>query len=343
MTLLLDSQHATAMRRRLDEWYMHASRDLPWRRTRDPYHTLVAEFMLQQTGVARVSPAYEAFLERFPTVQALANASAGDVIRAWSGLGYNRRAINLQRAARAIVENHGGTVPSDPATLQKLPGVGPYTAAAIACFAFQRPVAVMDTNIRRVLGRVILGRKDIDAATGWRLAESIVPESGAEASSWHQALMDLGATVCFARRPTCGACPVNNLCAGRPMLTGVASKGVGNDAPPSNPARPHPPDNTVLDRQYATFLYGEAPASRVAERRSPSSYGWVGTSRYYRGRIVEALRRHPAGAMMFDELGPLARDDYTPAEHAEWLRGLLAGLERDGLVVLRDEAVGFPP
>ena len=307
------------MRWRLNEWYLRAGRDLPWRRTRDPYHTLVAEFMLQQTGVARVSPAYEAFLERFPTVQALADASAGDVIRAWSGLGYNRRAINLQRAARAIVDDHGGSVPSDPATLQTLPGIGPYTAAAIACFAFQRPVAVMDTNIRRVLGRLILGRRDIDAATGWRLSEAIVPESGSEASSWHQALMDLGATVCSARRPACDECPVKDLCAGRPLFS---------------------------DEDSPTISYAElsdaVPQLRVAERARPTQQGWIGTTRYYRGRIVEALRKRPNGEMTLDELGPLVREGYSASEHADWLRGLLAGLERDGLVVVNGDAVALP-
>ena len=302
----------------LDDWYKLKGRDLPWRKTRDPYHTLVAEFMLQQTGVARVLPAYEAFLERFPTVQALALASAGDVIRAWSGLGYNRRAINLQRSARAIVDDHCGSVPSDPETLRRLPGIGPYTAAAIACFAFERPVAVMDTNIRRVLDRLFLGRHDIDATTGWRLAETALPESGAEASSWHQALMDLGATVCTARRPTCDTCPVNDLCAGRPLFVGADS-----------------PTITYAELSDAT------PQLRVAERRSPSSYAWIGTSRYYRGRIVEALRRHPTGAHI-DALGPLVRDDYSASQHGDWLGELLAGLERDGLVAVNGDGVRLP-
>ena len=319
MTLSMDRNIAAAMRRRLNEWYIHVGRDLPWRRTQNPYHTLVAEFMLQQTGVARVSPAYEAFLERFPTVKALANASAADVIRAWSGLGYNRRAINLQRTARAIVDDHGGTVPSDPVTLRRLPGIGPYTAAAIACFAFQRPVAVMATNIRRVLGRLILGRRDIDAATGWRLAEAILPESGSDASSWHQALMDLGASLCSVTKPACGDCPVSEYCAARSLFAGASS-------PPI---------------EYSQ-LSDTVPRLKVAERPQASQQGWMGTSRYYRGRIVEGLRRHPDGSMTFDELGPLARDDYTPAEHAEWLHGVLTRLQQDGLVTIRGDNAALP-
>ena len=165
----------TALRRRLLAWYRIHGRDLPWRKSDDPYHALVAEFMLQQTGVGRVLPAFASFLQRFPTLQSLASAPTSDVIRAWSGLGYNRRAVNLQRTARVIVEEHDGIIPRDPRTLATLPGIGPYTAAAIACFAFQRPVAVMDTNIRRVLGRILTGHTEVDADTGWALAEVAAP------------------------------------------------------------------------------------------------------------------------------------------------------------------------
>ncbi len=309
----------TKLRRRLLAWYRKHGRDLPWRRTDDPYHAMVAEFMLQQTGVNRVLNTYTTFLERFPTLQTLADAPVSEVIRAWSGMGYNRRAINLQRAARAIVDEHGGVVPRNPATLAKLPGIGRYTAAAITCFAFQRPVAVMDTNIRRVLGRLLVGHDDIDADAGWTLTEAAVPSDGARASAWHQALMDLGATVCSARRPKCGECPVNDLCAARPLFDGA-----------------HKPQI-----QYAE-LSETLPSLKIAERPRQSQQGWIGTTRYYRGRIVEALRNQDNGAMPLDELGPLARDDYTPAQHADWLRELLTALERDGLVAVSQDSVGLP-
>ena len=221
----MDRPTLTTLRRRVLGWYRQHGRDLPWRASDDPYHSMVAEFMLQQTGVGRVLPVYASFLERFPTLEALADAPVSDVIRAWSGMGYNRRAINLQRAARVIVEEHGGMVPRDPRVLETLPGIGRYTAAAIACFAFRRPVTVVDTNIRRVLGRMLIGHKDVDAETGWALAEAAVPKDGGRASSWHQALMDLGATVCSARRPRCDECPVNDLCAARPLFDG------GDDSP----------------------------------------------------------------------------------------------------------------
>ena len=309
----------TTLRRRLLAWYRKHGRDLPWRKTNHPYHAMVAEFMLQQTGVGRVLPMYSAFLERFPTLQALAEAPVSEVIRAWSGMGYNRRAINLQRAARTIIDEHGGSIPQSTPDLQKLPGIGRYTAAAIACFAFQRPVAVMDTNIRRVLGRLIAGQNDVDADAGWTLAEAAVPSDGARASAWHQALMDLGATVCSARRPKCGDCPVNDLCAARPLFDGANKPRI----------------------QYAE-LSDTLPSLKVAERPSSKQQGWIGTTRYYRGRIVETLRNHANGAIPLDELGPLTRDDYEDGEHANWLRELLAGLERDGLVAVQDKTVGLP-
>ena len=300
-------------------WYRRHGRDLPWRASDDPYHAMVAEFMLQQTGVGRVLSVYASFLERFPTLAVLADAPVADVIRAWSGMGYNRRAINLQRAARVIMEKHGGVIPRDPRVLETLTGIGRYTAAAIACFAFHRPVPVMDTNIRRVLGRLLVGHSDIDAETGWALAEAVVPKDGERASSWHQALMDLGATVCSARRPRCDECPVNELCAARPLFSGDDSPSI----------------------RYAE-LANSTPLLRVAERPRSTQQGWVGTTRYYRGRIVEALRNHADGAMELGELGSLVREDYTPTEHGDWLRGLLGGLERDGLVVAPGDVVGLP-
>ena len=319
MTSATTSPTIARLRRRLLAWYRKHGRDLPWRKTNDPYHAMVAEFMLQQTGVGRVLPVYSSFLERFPTVQTLANAPVSDVIRAWSGMGYNRRAINLQRAARTIVDEHDGNVPRNTANLQKLPGIGRYTAAAIACFAFHRSVPVMDTNIRRVLGRVITGRNDVDADAGWTLAEAAVPRDGARASAWHQALMDLGATVCSARRPKCGECPVNDLCSARPLFDGANEPRI----------------------EYSE-LSNTLPSLRVAERPPPKQQGWIGTTRYYRGRIVEALRNHVNGAMPLDELGPQVRDEYTPAQHVEWLRDLLAALERDGLVMIEEDSVGLP-
>jgi A/G-specific adenine glycosylase len=171
----------------LGEWFAHNGRDLPWRRTRDPYAILVSEVMLQQTQVERVVPRYRRWLERWPTPEALADAPPGDVIRAWQGLGYNRRALNLHRAAREIAARGW------PDDLTTLPGVGRYTADAVACFAFGHDVLPVDTNVRRVQGR------------------SGIAFTAAAA----QALMDLGATVCLARVPRCGACPLAEWCPSR--------------------------------------------------------------------------------------------------------------------------------
>ena len=177
-------------------WFQRFGRDLPWRRTRDPYAILVSEIMLQQTQVSRVIDRYVSWLERWPTVGSLAHASSADVVRAWSGLGYNRRALNLQRAARAIVERGG--FPDTVAGLLELPGVGPYTARAIACFAFGAEVTALDVNVTRVLERAF-GRADVEPPTGL-------------AWEWNQALFDLGAELCRARVPRCLSCPLQGGC-----------------------------------------------------------------------------------------------------------------------------------
>jgi A/G-specific adenine glycosylase len=177
-------------------WYGRNARDLPWRRTRDPYAILVSEVMLQQTQVPRVVPRYLEWLERWPTAQSLAAAAPADVIRAWAGLGYNRRAVNLHRCAREVTERGG--FPRDPADLRRLPGIGPYTAAAIACFAFGAQVAAPDVNARRVLGRAF-GDPDH-------------PPPAGRAYDWNQALFDLGSSICIARRPRCTACPLRKTC-----------------------------------------------------------------------------------------------------------------------------------
>jgi A/G-specific adenine glycosylase len=182
-------------------WYGQNKRDLPWRETRDPYAILVSEVMLQQTQVARVVPRYLAWLERWPTVSDLAAAGPAEVITEWSGLGYNRRAVNLHRCAVAVTGLGG--FPRDPKELRRLPGIGPYTAAAIACFAFGAQVAAPDTNAVRVLGRAF---GDTDLA----------PPPG-RAYEWNQALFDLGREVCIARTPRCGACPLASGCPSRGM------------------------------------------------------------------------------------------------------------------------------
>lgn len=191
--------------RRLLSWYARAARDLPWRRTRDPYRVIVSEFMLQQTQVSRVSEYYLRFLERFPTVYDLARAKPKAVREAWGGLGYYARASNLHALAKQV-SGVGCRVPADPDELVKLPGVGRYTAGAVACFAYEKPVPAVDTNVKRVLERVFR-TKDV-----WGLAAAIVPRQGKRAWKFNQALMELGAVVCVARKPKCPECPVRSNC-----------------------------------------------------------------------------------------------------------------------------------
>lgn len=203
-------QRAASFRRRLLAWYRKAARDLPWRRTRDPYAILVSEFMLQQTQVSRVLEYYGPFLRRYPTLARLARARPAAVREAWDGLGYYRRAVNLHRLAQEVVKSHDAVMPSDVTELGKLPGVGPYTAGAVACFAFEKPAATVDTNVGRVIGRVFgasSAKRRHDLATG------LLPKSGKRAWAFNQALMELGALVCRARKPKCGQCPVSRHCA----------------------------------------------------------------------------------------------------------------------------------
>jgi len=200
-----------AFTRKLLRWYGQHARDLPWRRTRDPYRVIVSEFMLQQTQVSRVSEFYPRFLKRFPTIEKLARAKPKAVRDAWEGLGYYARASNLHALSRVVSKTMGGNLPNTPSELDELPGVGRYTAGAVACFAYEKPVPAVDTNVKRVLKRVFLGEgrgeKDV-----WALAQRLVPKNGKRAWRFNQALMELGALVCTARSPRCPKCPVNSNC-----------------------------------------------------------------------------------------------------------------------------------
>jgi len=194
------------------DWAPSGWRDLPWRRTRDPWAVLVSELMLQQTQVVRVVGRWEAFVARWPTATACAADPAAEVVRAWAGLGYNRRALNLHRAAVAACERHGGELPDDLVALRALPGVGPYTARAVLAFAFERDVGVVDVNAARVIRRAVVGA-GASPADVQRTADALVPPR--RSWSWNQAVLDLGATVCTARAPDCARCPLRATCAWR--------------------------------------------------------------------------------------------------------------------------------
>jgi A/G-specific adenine glycosylase len=218
--------------RRLLAWYDRAARDLPWRRTRDPYRVLVSEVMLQQTQVSRVSEYYPRFIARFPDLGSLARAPARAVREAWDGLGYYARARNLHAlartvagsgvagrgdAGRGVAGNGAARLPDDPDELIKLPGVGRYTAGAVASFAYERPVPAVDTNVARVIARVFLEnsrqrRSGNRQRLIWSLATALVPRNGKRAWKFNQAIMELGALVCTARTPKCPECPVRSDC-----------------------------------------------------------------------------------------------------------------------------------
>ena len=247
-----------ARRHRLTEdllgWAEGVRADLPWRATRDPWAVLVSELMLQQTQVVRVVPRYLRFLASFPTVSDCADASVGEVVRAWEGLGYNRRAVNLHRASREIVRLHGGVVPDHLDALLALPGIGPYTARAVLCFAFERDHGVVDTNAARFLARAVAGHR-LTPRSAQDLADEVVPMGRGWA--WNQAVLDLGAEVCVKRAPRCGECPIASSCAW-----------VRAGAEPPDPAD------------------GSAGTTR-------SQSVFAGSDRQGRGRLVQALRTGP--------------------------------------------------
>jgi A/G-specific adenine glycosylase len=214
-------------------WYAEHKRDLPWRRPEaGAWGVLVSEFMLQQTPVSRVLPVYELWMLRWPKPGDLAAEPSGEAVRAWGRLGYPRRALRLHAAATAICERHGGVVPAEYDELRALPGIGDYTAAAVASFAYGRRHAVLDTNVRRVLARAVTGVQypatSVSAAER-ALAVSLLPQEPSQAAAWAAASMELGALICTAKSPRCGACPLTELCAwrkaGSPEHTGPARKG----------------------------------------------------------------------------------------------------------------------
>ncbi len=215
-----DRQVMTRFQRRLLTWYRRHGRDLPWRRTREPYRVLVSEIMLQQTQVDRVLPKYHQFLDRYPTMESLAAAPVDDVRRLWYPLGYNVRPLRLHAIACEAMARYGGRLPDSADTLRRLPGVGRYTAGAILAFAHGRDVAILDTNVRRVLGRVFFGPRRLRRVRGekafWDLAEALVPRG--RGYDFNQALMDFGATWCTPRRPRCTRCPMRAFCATYPTL-----------------------------------------------------------------------------------------------------------------------------
>jgi A/G-specific adenine glycosylase len=293
-----ESAGPALVRRRVLAWYGRHRRELEWRTTTDPYAIIVSEVMLQQTQVRRVQAKLPEFLRRYPTLARLARAGNADVIRAWRGMGYNNRAIRLRDMARTIIAEHGGRIPRDVETLMSLPGVGRYTAHAVLCFAYRRRVPVVDVNIRRVLGRVFTPQRTLDGTIGerdaWELAAAIMPR---DCFDWTQALMDLGATICTARKPACARCPVAAQCAS------------------------------------AHALSSARPAARPPRSDEPRHAGVP--QRIWRGKAVEALRSlDGASSITIEELGAIVKPGFHPEERT-WLLGIIEKLALDGIVAKR--------
>jgi A/G-specific adenine glycosylase len=297
---------APRIARPLLAWYRTYRREFPWRDNASPYAILVSEIMLQQTQAARVSEILPRWLRRFPTIETLARARARSVLLAWSGLGYNRRALALHACARAIVRGYGGRVPSDPGLLRRLPGIGRYTADAVACFAYGAQRPVVDVNIRRIYSRLVLPAARHDGMLPdervYEIAAAALPRG--RAFDFNQALMDLGATVCLQRIPRCGECPIADRCASAFRV-------------------PAPVRQTR----------GEADAAPPLPRR------------IYRGRAVQYLRTlAPSHACSFEALGVHLLPFFSTEQHA-WLADMLGSLQRDGLVGIRyrGKPITVPP
>jgi A/G-specific adenine glycosylase len=251
-------------------------RPFPWRETRDPWSVLVSEVMLQQTQAKRVVAPYLRFLDRFPTVSACADAGLGPVLDAWAGLGYNRRARHLHQAALAIVDRHGGAVPTDLRALRALPGVGAYTARAVLVFAFERHAAVVDVNVRRVLSRAVAGAP-LSLGAAQVLADALVVPG--RAWEWNQAIMEIGAALCSARAPACGRCPLASSCAWC-----NADESVPDPAPPSSTQTRF----EGSDRQGRGRLVDALRSGPVPPRRLRAVCGWPEDPERAR-RVADAL------------------------------------------------------
>lgn len=300
------------------QWYAAEKRDLPWRSTSNPYAILVSEIMLQQTQVDRVLPKYHQFLSAFPTLADLAAASTADVISVWVPLGYNMRAVRLQSIARQVIAEYHGCIPDTIDELLKLKGVGRYTAGAIACFAYHKQVATVDTNIRRVLHRIFLGLEHpepkFNDAQMLELAERVLPDE--EAYNWNQALMDLGATTCTSNNPRCTHCPLQETCQ---AYTEMSQHSLF-------------PSGTVL-RQLR----------KVAEKKAGyQSKPFTSSNRYYRGRIVDFLRSVPAPQRIsLLTLGRQIKPEFCE-DDLPWLQQIVNGLMRDGLLDGQEDGVRLP-
>ncbi len=299
----LPSAEQQFFQKQLVRWFQKASRDLPWRKTHDPYAILVSEMMLQQTQVDRVIPKYHAFLKKFPTAAHLAKAPQADVVRLWQGLGYNRRALYLQKACQVVTTELNGVFPQTIEGLQKLPGIGPYTAGAVASFAFELKTPLVDTNVERVIGRIFLGFRDLPQTTQkefWTLMQELLPHKN-RIWIFNQAIMEFGALVCTASKPQCDSCPMQKICVSFPDIQ-------------------------------------TAPKELLKYKQAVKETHYFGQPRrIWRGKILKFLHTQPTGATI-SQIGKAIQKDFD-ATRLPWLREVIRTLEKDGFVYTKNQRV----
>ncbi len=303
----VDSAQLAQFPRKLISWYQKSGRDLPWRNTHDPYRILISEVMLQQTQVITVIERYERWLKRFPTVQSLAAAPTAAVLQEWAGLGYNRRALALHQIAQRVLRDYAGQFPTDIAELQTFKGIGEYTAHAIASFAFKQRAPLVDTNIKRVLGRIFFGFKKLEQLRDehglfWTLSRMII-ERAKSPYDFNQGMMDFGATICIAKRPKCAVCPMQTIC-----------------------------------KSYPSILKANPEQLRVKTKRTEPLY-FGQPRRIWRGKILQYLQTHQVATLT--QIGKAIQPDWK-AERLPWLTAVIATMAKDGLVSYRQSKVTLP-
>lgn len=300
------------------EWYSQHQRDLPWRTNNSSYYVLVSEFMLQQTQVSRVIEKFTEFLQKFPTLNDLAKASKAEVIEAWSGLGYNRRALLLHRFAQEVCEKYTGEIPRNKEQLQELSGMGPYTTGAILSFAYNLPEPAIDVNVRRIYLRFFQGKDQglpmskKEEHELYYLAKQTIPEN--KSKDFHNALMDFGSIVCTRNTPSCSTCPLQGSCQFFPLYKNQKEK--------------------------ALFVMEKRKEAGITEN------GKYVPNRIFRGRIMEFARKNQSNEISIDNLGKIIKNDYTK-QHETWLLSLCEKLNHDGLlnynIVKSKITLSFPP
>ena len=286
------------------QWYSHHKRHLPWRSDNiDPYYVVVSEFMLQQTQVPRVIEKFQEFMMKFPTISHVALASKAEVIHAWSGLGYNRRALLLHAFAQQVYQEYDGKIPNTKENLSKLPGMGPYTTGAILSFAFNLPEPAIDVNVRRIYMRHFHGKDQglpmakKEEQELYELIRSTIPEN--KSSALHNALMDFGSLICQRDKPLCPQCSLQQSCKFYPLY--------------------------ITEKEKALFVMEKKAEKGVYEN------GKFIPNRIFRGRIVEFVRKNEWKEIAFSELGMVIKKDYNESEE-EWLLSLCEGLKKDRLI-----------